>query len=282
MEKLHQEDLQFVTKTLLAMVLIMLMIALIDIILMRKTVTGPIDCMKQTTDRFAYETESDHKENIRIMEELDIHTGDEIEDIYHLFITFMKNNLRYMENLHKAETDIRHKDEQIGQISQEAYRDTLTGVGSKTAYIHKVEELNRAIGDNDTPFAVVMVDMNDLKQINDVYGHKAGDLYIKGCCAMVCEVYKHSPVFRIGGDEFVVLLQGKDHEARNELLTTIRAAFAESCGKQELDPWLRYSASVGMAERTADDSQFETVFKRADEAMYEEKKQFKAVHGSYR
>lgn len=40
--------------------------------------------------------------------------------------------------------------------------------------------------------------------LNDTYGHTAGDNYIKGCCKVICQIYKHSPVFRIGGDEFKI------------------------------------------------------------------------------
>ena len=57
----------------------------------------------------------------------------------------MKNNLSFLQNLNKAENDIRDKDAKIGQISLEAYRDTLTGVGSKTAYIKKAAEINENI-----------------------------------------------------------------------------------------------------------------------------------------
>jgi len=55
-------------------------------------------------------------------------------------------------------------------------------------------------------FGVIGCDVNGLKKINDTLGHKAGDEYICAACKMLCEYFKHSPVFRIGGDEFVVIL----------------------------------------------------------------------------
>ncbi len=282
MEELHGEDVRFVLGLLLILNLIMILIAVIDIYVMRKTVTGPIDRMKHATDSFSYENESDHQKNISIMEKLDIRTGDEIEDIYHLFVTFMKNNLSYMQNLSKAENDIKTKDEQIGVISEKAYRDTLTGVGSKAAYVKKAAELNEEIGSGGNAFALVMADMNDLKKINDEYGHKAGDSYIRGCCHIICETFKHSPVYRIGGDEFVVLLQGQDHENREELLETVKTVYNESFADTDKEPWMRFSAAVGMAELTDDDDNIEQVFRRADESMYSEKKKFKKQYGSYR
>ncbi len=187
-----------------------------------------------------------------------------------------------IQDVTEEERQIKARDEQIGQISQEAYRDPLTGVGSKAAYTRKVGELNKAIAEGETEFAVIMVDMNNLKNINDDHGHKAGDLYIKGCCHMICEFFKHSPVFRIGGDEFAVILQGQDYENRAQIAEGLREAYKESYEQEDADPWLRYSAAVGLAEYVSDDAAFELVFKRADKAMYEEKKEFKKKHGSYR
>lgn len=146
----------------------------------------------------------------------------------------------------------------------------------------EIKALDEQIENGLTDFAVVMVDMNNLKRINDEYGHKAGDLYIKGCCYLICEAFKHSPVFRIGGDEFVAILRGQDFERRFQNLQDLRDSFDDAMENAEEDPWLRYSASVGMAEHGSDDNSFELVFKRADRAMYEEKKLFKALHGSYR
>ena len=187
-----------------------------------------------------------------------------------------------IQDVTEEEQEIKLRDRQIGQISMEAYKDALTGVGNKASYNNKVSEVNAQIADGLNEFAVVMVDMNDLKHINDEYGHRAGDLYIKGCCHLICEIFCHSPVFRIGGDEFVAILRGQDFDLRLRKVQELRTAFEQAFTKTDQDPWLRYSAAVGMAEHASDDNSFELVFKRADKAMYEEKKLFKALHGSYR
>ena len=77
-------------------------------------------------------------------------------------------------------------------------------------------------------------------------------------------------------------MQGQDYENRSEIAEKLRSNFAEAFAQQDLDPWLRYSAAVGVAEYTDEDNSFEQVFKRADQMMYEEKKQFKQKYGSYR
>ena len=282
METLHQEDLKFIYSILLISGLGTLLIMLWGIYRIRETVTAPLEQMAQATEKFAYETQADHAQNIHIMKALNIHTHNEIEKLYHVFIFVMEQNLHFMENLIKAETDIKVKEEQIGQISQEAYRDSLTGVGSKAAYSRKITELNEAILNSHTDFAIVMIDMNHLKKINDECGHKAGDLYIKGCCHLICETFKHSPVYRIGGDEFVVVLTGQDYQNRYANVDALRAAYAEAYENTNQDLWHRYSASIGMAECAADDNTVDLIFKRADKAMYDEKETFKKKYGSYR
>ena len=127
-----------------------------------------------------------------------------------------------------------------------------------------------------------MVDMNDLKRINDEFGHKMGDSYIIGCCHLICEVFKHSPVYRIGGDEFVVLLRGVDYENSHALVVTLKKRYEAALNNTKAEPWERYSAAVGMAELSSDDLTVDLVFKRADKAMYADKQRIKKALGSYR
>ena len=282
MEELHRQDLYFIYSILAVTGIGALLIMLFGIFRIRKEITDPLNQISQATDRFSYMTEEDHANNIRIMKELDIHTHNEIERVYHEFISVMEQSQTLMINLSQAKTDIKVKDEQIGQISQEAYLDSLTGVGSKAAYDQYVSELNERIAMGFGEFAIVMVDMNDLKRINDEHGHKAGDSYIKGCCHLICETFKHSPVFRIGGDEFVVILTGQEYNERTDHVELLRSAYRSAFENESAEPWERYSAAVGIAEHASDDNSYELVFKRADAAMYEEKKKYKKMYGSYR
>ena len=69
-------------------------------------------------------------------------------------------------------------------------------------------------------FGIAMIDLNNLKVINDTYGYEEGNYAIKKLCEIVCSVFSHSLVFRIGGDEFVVILKGADqkmYENKNEM-----------------------------------------------------------------
>ena len=145
-------------------------------------------------------------------------------------------------------------------------------------------------------FAIVMVDLNNLKHVNDHCGHEAGDTYIKGCCHSICEVFKHSPVFRIGGDEFAVILRGPDFEHRASLTEELKKNFEDSFLQEDKEDWYRYSAAVGMAEAdVAEDGLFEEVGGHVvaegalvevagDESLacLEDKTRFKSKYGSVR
>lgn len=161
----------------------------------------------------------------------------------------------------------------LTKTSRVANRDSLTGVRSMSAYMDKVEALKEKVKNGDVAsFALVECDLNGLKSVNDTYGHEIGDVYIVNSCHAICDVFKHSPVYRIGGDEFVVVLEGEDLENRNALMKQLKAASDNSMDKQ--DPVHgRISIASGMA--VYDPSKDKTVgdvLKRADVSMYNDKK----------
>ena len=92
---------------------------------------------------------------------------------------------------------------------------------------------------------------------------------------IICDVFKHSSVYRIGGDEFVALLQRTDYHDREQLLLEVRKRFQDSFSDTAKNPWQRYSAAIGIAVYEPGDD-VEAVFNRADQAMYQEKARMKA------
>lgn len=154
-----------------------------------------------------------------------------------------------------------------------ANQDQLTGVKSKHAYAEAEQKINRAIETStQAPFAVAVCDINGLKVVNDTQGHAAGDQFIKDACAIVCNVFKHSPVFRIGGDEFVVILSGSDYEARDILMSRL-----ENSNRINLETGgVSVAGGLSTWQPETDDS-LDVVFKRADARMYEDKKRIKEV-----
>ena len=162
---------------------------------------------------------------------------------------------------------------QLGVVREIASRDALTGVKSRHAYQEKERELDEQIGNHTAvDFGIVVCDLNGLKLINDEFGHKAGDERIRQASRLICELFSHSPVYRNGGDEFVVYLAGRDYEDRAQLM---QALHDRSVANIETGDVV-VSGGLAVFDRNAD-ARLRPVFDRADAAMYKEKQLLKGM-----
>ena len=178
---------------------------------------------------------------------------------------------------------VRHLESHIGDLSARAFADALTSVRNKGAFDIYIRELQEALRDapESPQFAVGVFDCDNLKTINDKYGHDKGDIYLQTASSLICSVFQHSPVFRIGGDEFAVILQRDDYRNRIALLRKFHETGAEISAAAK-EPWERISVSVGIADfnhRT--DRSVSDVTRRADKRMYENKRKRKAAQAEH-
>ena len=281
MEYMHTQGIRFVIRLMGMLGVIMLIILIMNIYFIRKRITRPLERLEDCLDGFVYNTETDRFRNVQSLEELEIHLDNEIGKLYSSLTSSMKESLYYMTNLNRAKNEIEDKEKALKEISRMTFKDGLTGVGNKAAFMRDTDINDKEIIAGNTAFAVVVADVNNLKQINDTYGHDAGDKYISGCSRIICEIFRHSPVYRIGGDEFAVLLTGDDYEKRHDLYIHAVMDFNTAFSKKKAEPWERYSASLGLAEYKSGDTTG-SVLKRADKMMYANKQAFRNKYGSYR
>ena len=160
---------------------------------------------------------------------------------------------------------------ELGSVKQIAFIDTLTNVKNVNSYLIAKQGYEELIAeDNLKEMGLMVFDVNNLKKVNDSEGHEAGDRYLQAAAKLICDVAKHSPVYRIGGDEFVAILEGEDYLHCDELLETFDLKVLEN--KANGGPVV----ACGMSKyRPEADTEFDAVFKRADIMMYEHKKQLK-------
>ena len=174
-------------------------------------------------------------------------------------------------------TKLKDTEEQADAMAELASRDSLTGIRNKTAYDKYIESNKETFLSGDEGFGFVMIDLNYLKKTNDTYGHDKGNISIIKLCKTVCEIFDHSPVFRIGGDEFIVVLKGRDYGNIEKLMRAFHERTAGFEKDASLQPWEKVSAAIGYALYDKEiDNGIEDVFKRADEAMYECKTSMRA------
>lgn len=171
-----------------------------------------------------------------------------------------------------SDRNIEAEKEKAKTFRNMASTDSMTGVRNKHAYSETESYLNRRIRENDiNKLAVVVCDINGLKLINDTQGHAAGDKLIKDASVLICEYFTHGAVYRIGGDEFVVILQEKGYDTMNEVITEINRVIEENIKKKEV------VISIGYSELTPEDQLVHDVFERADQMMYKRKQQLKLM-----
>ena len=167
-----------------------------------------------------------------------------------------------------------HMQEYLGQIQGLAYRDSLTGIRNRTAYDAYCKEVDTKIASKQLrEFGILVCNLNYLKSINDNYGHDNGNAYLVNCCKLICDIFCHSPVFRISGDEFVVILMGNDLRNRGDLITRINKRMNASTTAESA--WERLSIACGYSLKDINDTNVAMVQKRAEKEMYRIKKEMK-------
>ena len=160
---------------------------------------------------------------------------------------------------------------ELGSVKEMAYRDPLTNVKNKTAFMDRKADMDARISEGTIEeFGIVVFDLNNLKIVNDSKGHDAGDKYIQDACHLICNVFKHSPIYRIGGDEFVALLEGDDYTEREELVRL----FEEEIDKNVSSGGVVVSEGLDVFV-AGSDNDLDLVFARADKKMYDRKKEIK-------
>ncbi len=174
---------------------------------------------------------------------------------------------------HAMEKMVHHLKHHIDDLNSLAYHDSLTGVKNKTAYDDAASRLDMQEGEKE--YGIVVFDANNLKKINDTYGHERGNIYLQNACRLTCRIFKGSPVFRIGGDEFVVILQGDDYDNCYKLLRDFDVE-AERHNLETENEWEKINIAKGMVKYDPEtDANVESVFKRADARMYVAKQKMK-------
>ena len=237
----------------------------------------PINTIAYCAKNFAYDSVAAREKNIERIKNLQIHTGDEIENLYLALLRTTENFLRYLEHLQRAKTQVADMRVKVFEMDEIAHKDSLTGVKNKTAYTETTALLDEKISAGVAEFCIVMVDVNYLKRVNDTYGHEIGNTYLKNACRLTCAVFGAENVYRVGGDEFVVILEGEKVSLFKYFMAQFKSEMEHKLSNEALALWEKVSAAVGLAFYTANDKTADEVFKRADKEMYANKLAMKAT-----
>lgn len=153
-----------------------------------------------------------------------------------------------------------------------SYRDELTNLYNPRSYQDHMEELSK----KKLPYGLIYIDLNDFKQVNDNYGHDTGNALLNIVAKRLQNsIREKDRAFRVGGDEFVVVIHGtQDRKFYESVIARMRENVAREVTIGEIE--LKASISAGYARCPEDGTKFEDVVKKADEAMYYNKRLLKA------
>lgn len=274
MNDIKAKERSYVISTSLAMLGLTIVMLAFSLWYVRKNIIKPVAMLSDTAKNYC----SENNDVIHhAFEELKIDTHDEISQLLSSMKqmeTDMNSNINALIDTKVA---LRETEEKAQTMQELAVKDSLTGIRNKMAYDHEAQKLEADLADGFNEFGLAMIDLNFLKKTNDTYGHEKGNISIRRLCMLVCEIFDHSPVFRIGGDEFVVILKNHDYRNVDSLIENFNDRLEQVQNDDTLKPWEQISAAIGYykfdktVDKTVDD-----VFKKADKAMYDRKVAMKA------
>lgn len=262
MEEIRAQQSHYVLNLFLLLAALTVVVSIGAIWYVNSSIIRPINRLSSAAAHFNAGDKEDSE-----LDHLHIRTGDEIQSLYESLLRMTQDIRGYIANLIATTQELKKTRIEANEMNELAHRDALTGVGSKLAYDAQVARLTEEMQQGSARYGIVMVDMNGLKKLNDTYGHEKGNIAIQKTCALICEVFSHSPVYRFGGDEFVVVIRDRDYANVEEIVRQFREKAEKTTG----EPWERVDAAIGYALYENDDT-VDDVFRRADHRMYEEKR----------
>lgn len=158
------------------------------------------------------------------------------------------------------------------ELEQFALNDSMTGIYNRNAYDYYVRNEKQFAG-----YMIVTFDLNNLKQCNDHYGHRAGDAYLVNAARIIEDNFeRYGKCYRIGGDEFCCIIpEGSGCKIRSVLRKLHQDV--EILNNKNIIP-VEVGIACGCAVATTEDTDLEKVRERADEEMYQKKREMKAAY----
>ena len=176
----------------------------------------------------------------------------------------------------RAERHLLEEEHLVNDLNKRVFVDALTSVRNKGAFNDYIQRLQERLDEAPLEFAIGVFDCDNLKRINDQNGHDKGDLYLKAASSLICHVFQHSPVFRIGGDEFAVILENADYQNRETLIKEFEEKQREASASSD-SPWGEIHVAFGVAVHDPElDGSVNETARRADKLMYANKAAGKA------
>ncbi|MCH8051228.1 MAG: diguanylate cyclase [Chloroflexi bacterium] len=171
------------------------------------------------------------------------------------------------EKLRHANEELQNRHRQLTDARSQAATDPLTGLGNHRSFHKRLQEHVAAAGQSGSSLGMILLDLDNFKDVNDSRGHQAGDQVLRDVAKVLEGVAEKKNCYRYGGDELAILLPGADRSTAAEFGTRVRAAVED----MPVDGGLGVTASVGVAVFPESGTTAKEIVYRADMAMYNAK-----------
>ena len=174
---------------------------------------------------------------------------------------------RVLEPAERLDEALRSLESAYDRARSEALLDGLTGLGNHRAFQEEIERQWSSASRRSRPLALVLLDLDEFKQINDSDGHAAGDLLLRRIGLLINASLRRSDrAFRVGGDEFAIILPDTDADSAYMVVRRLLATCLEDEGRRGATSAGSFSAGISAIPGSAPDR--ETLYKHADAALY--------------
>ena len=277
MDTIRSKQANSIIRLFLYLLGTVILLTILGMVVVHFTLIKPVKTLQDAAKSYdVNEPEKTHEK----FKQLKVNTHDEFSDLAES-MKVMENDINTkISELVKTNDELVQSQRVVREMTELANKDALTGVKNKLVYQKAIALLDEKMKRKEQlVFGIAMVDLNYLKQINDEYGHNNGDAALVKLCNLICAIFAHSPVYRIGGDEFVVLLRNRDYQRADELINIFNNKIDELWEDQELPLYERISAAIGYSKYDPNKhTSAEDVFKEADHNMYIRKWEMKQHH----
>jgi len=224
-------------------------IAILLAVVFARAMLRPINTLAQAASSFS---------ETQLQQVLPVERNDEIGVLARNFERMQRQINSHMASLYDNQRE----------LSYLAHHDSLTGLANRSLFFQRLEQLLQLSQRNGAPFAVLFVDLDHFKEVNDLHGHAIGDQVLQIVARRLLHTVRGSDmVARMGGDEYLILLQGNFTEAAlGDLILKLRLSISEAmtvAGQR-----LEVGASIGYSLYPRDGSTAEQLVNEADHAMY--------------
>ena len=264
-EEIDRHLRESILDILIVVIIIALLFAAVFVAWSNRKIVTPIRQLEESMASLAEKSQGQQDPEALLFTPPEIHTGNEVES---LSLAIQKTNRDMVTSM----KELLRQAQEASHAGNQGNRDSLTRVGTEKAWEMYLDGFRLRMAEGLQEFAVVLVDTRGLRNINEQYGWEKGDLYLQKACRILCEVFRHSPVFRIGGDRFITVLTGGDYDSRTLLLNRMRINYQDSQANPGAAPWEKVRVTMVSADRQPkEDRSLEAVYDRAVRLLQAEK-----------